>query len=315
MSILDRCESRRGAKVIWLAVHSTESNDRPRVDDAAALRDATWWTGSAHAITDDDPGSLLTPAQGCVPYEMAAWTLRGGNHYSDNIEQVGWARWTRAEWLARPRLLDNTARWLADRHRARPWIPLTKIGPADVKARRPGVIGHVDYTLGTGDGTHTDPGPGYPWDVVIAKARAYAEPQEDDLTPDQWNFVQQALTVSNNALGALLNAVNDPNIGLTKMTADVRGKLLTAYDLSGRPTEGPDDLFGHVMNTEALGRATVKALAAMADRPAGATVPAMPAGDLADLARQIGAQLASDKGFLTALAAAVNEDAARRMAE
>lgn len=94
------------------------------------------------------------------------------------------------------------------------------------------------------------------------------------------------------------------------------GKLTTAYDLSGRPSDGPDDLFGHVMNTEALARAMVKALAALADQPGSpAAAPAVPSSDLADLARQIGAQLASDKGFLTALAAAVNEDAARRLAQ
>lgn len=188
MTILNRSESRNGARVIWLAVHSSEGNDAPRVDDAAALRDAAWWTGSSHAITDNDPGSLLTPAQGCVPYERAAWTLRGGNHFSDNIEQVGWAHWTRAEWLARPKLLDNTARWLAERSKAR-GIPLVKLTPADVAAHRPGVIGHVDYTLGSRlaghpDGDHTDPGPNYPWDFVLDLARKYAaglNPQEDEL--------------------------------------------------------------------------------------------------------------------------------------
>lgn len=182
MSILDRSESRDGARVIWLAVHSTEANDVPRVDDAASLRDASWWTGSSHAITDNE--SLLTPAEGCVPYERAAWTLRNGNHRSENIEQVGWAAWTREEWLAHPGTLDHTARWLADRSKAR-GIPLVKLSPADVAAGKPGVIGHVDYTLGTGDGTHTDPGPNYPWDVVIPKARDYAAGNDGGLDVDE----------------------------------------------------------------------------------------------------------------------------------
>lgn len=201
MSILDRSESRGGAKVIWLAVHSTEGNDVPRVNDAAALRDASWWTGSSHAICDNE--ALLTPAEGCVPYERAAWTLRGGNHYSDNIEQVGWARWTRDEWLTHPGTLDNTAQWLAERSKAR-GIPLTKIGPADVKARRPGVIGHVDYTLGTGDGTHTDPGPNYPWDVVIAKARAYAGGEGSTIVLDK--------DTANQISGIVVNALTTPLI-------------------------------------------------------------------------------------------------------
>lgn len=167
MSILDRSESRGGATVRLLVVHTTEGGGT-----AQALRDAAWWTGSSHAI-NDETGTLLTPAQGCVPYEKASWTVRSGNHISDNIEQVGWARYTRAEWLARPKLLDGTARWLADRSKARK-IPLVKLSPADVKAGKSGVCGHVDWTLGMGDGSHTDPGPNYPWDVVLDKARAYA---------------------------------------------------------------------------------------------------------------------------------------------
>jgi hypothetical protein len=173
--------SRNGAKVIWLAVHTTEGIMR-----AADLRDWTAWAGSSHA-SSDETGVLMTPADGFVPYDRAAWTLRNGNSISENIEQCGWARWTRAEWLARPKLLDATARWLADRSKAR-GIPLVKLSPADVRARKPGVLGHGDYSTGTGDGTHWDPGPNYPWDVVLSKARAYANgdnPQEDDMTPAQ----------------------------------------------------------------------------------------------------------------------------------
>lgn len=167
MAMLARSQSRGGAKVRLLAVHSTEGNGT-----AQALRDADWWTGSSHAINDEF-GTLLTPTEGTVPYERAAWTLRSGNNISDNIEQVGWAHWTRAEWLARPKLLDGTARWLADRSRAR-GIPLVKLSPAEVAAGKAGVIGHVDWTLGMNDGTHTDPGKGYPWDVVLNAAKQYA---------------------------------------------------------------------------------------------------------------------------------------------
>jgi hypothetical protein len=162
--------SRNGSRVIWLAVHTTEGIMR-----AVDLRAWATWPGSSHA-SSDETGVLLTPADGFVPYDRAAWTLRNGNAVSDNIEQCGWARWTRAEWLARPLLLDATARWLAERSTAR-GIPLVHLSLADVKARRPGVIGHADYTYATGDGTHTDPGPNYPWDVVLGRANAYANGQ------------------------------------------------------------------------------------------------------------------------------------------
>jgi hypothetical protein len=173
-----KSSSRNGAKVIWLAVHTTEGMMRVQ-----ALRDWAGWPGSSHAASDET-GALWGPEQGFVPYDRAAWTLRNGNPISENIEQCGWARWTRAEWLARPKLLDATARWLAERSKAR-GIPLVKLSPAEVRARKPGVLGHGDYSTGTGDGTHWDPGPGYPWDVVMDKARAYAAGQmEDDMQLD-----------------------------------------------------------------------------------------------------------------------------------
>lgn len=179
--MIARSNSRGGARVIWLAVHDTEGGGT-----AKTLRDASWWEGSSHAIADNLPesqgGGLLTPEDGTVPYERSAWTLRNGNPISDNIELVGMASWSRAKWLSQPLLLDRCARWLADRSKAR-GIPLRRLTLAEIRAKQPGVIGHGDYTNATGDGTHWDPGPGFPWDVVLAKANSYASggSEEDEI--------------------------------------------------------------------------------------------------------------------------------------
>lgn len=165
--------SRNGARVIWLAVHTTEGMMRVQT-----LRDWTAWPGSSHA-SSDETGALWGPEKGFVPYSLASWTLRNGNSISENIEQCGWAKWKREDWLARPLLLDATARWLAERSRAR-GIPLRRLTHAEIRARVPGVLGHGDYSVATGDGTHTDPGPNYPWDVVLAKANAYASGTQED---------------------------------------------------------------------------------------------------------------------------------------
>jgi hypothetical protein len=131
---------------------------------------------SAHAVADDD-----TLLDALVPYDRAAWTLRNGNEESDNLELCGWASWTRAEWLDNHMgMVNNAALWVRRRCQAR-GIPIVKLSAADVHARKPGVIGHVDYTNGTGDGTHWDPGPGFPWDVVIAKAKGSSAPEENDM--------------------------------------------------------------------------------------------------------------------------------------
>lgn len=162
-----RRESRGGTKVIWLCLHTSEGGGTAR-----QLRDADWWEGSSHAISDTT--ELLTAAQGCVDPAFAAWTLRNGNHRSENIEQIGQAKWTREHWLTeRMPQLRLTAQWLANRSKAR-GIPLTYVGVAGVKARTAGVIQHNDYSVGTGDGDHWDCGPNYPIDVVIDLARDLA---------------------------------------------------------------------------------------------------------------------------------------------
>jgi len=105
-----------------------------------------------------------------VPYDREAWTIRSGNAISDNAELCGFARWTREEWLREhPSMLVLAARWIAERCKAR-GIPIKKLTPAEVRAGQSGVIGHVDWTLGMQDGTHVDPGAGFPWDVVIQAA-------------------------------------------------------------------------------------------------------------------------------------------------
>ena len=182
-----KSSSRNGRKTIWLAVHTTEG-----LMSSVALRqffDRANAQGSSHAGADSTGLLLDGAADGYVDHSRAAWTLRNGNPISENLEQCAWAGWTRAEWLARPKLLDAAARWLARRSKAT-GVPLRLIGPNGVAARQSGVIEHDDYSKGTGDGSHWDCGPNYPWDVVLPLAQSYLngnapkpqpEPEDDDM--------------------------------------------------------------------------------------------------------------------------------------
>lgn len=173
-----KSSSRNGVEVIWLAVHTAEgpTDDMPAdpaLDSGSARQLLRYFQradvrASSHAIADDD--ELLDDL---VPYGRASWTLRGGNARSDNIELCGMAGWPRSTWLKHVGMLNNCARWIASRVKARPGIPVRFIGTGGVRSYDRGVIGHVNYTEGTGDGTHWDPGPGFPWDYVIGKAAAY----------------------------------------------------------------------------------------------------------------------------------------------
>jgi hypothetical protein len=194
--------SRGGAEVVWLGYHTAEGGyDSDPADagidagSADSLVDffvrsiGTSDPKSSHAIADDDE-----IRDDLVPYDRKAFTLRNGNPKSDNLEMMALAKWSRAEWLQHDGLLWNAALWGARRAKARGWSlsDVRHLTVAQVKAGNVrGFIGHVDYTEATDDGTHWDPGPNFPWDVVISRARdifsGTTDNQEDDMTPEQAN--------------------------------------------------------------------------------------------------------------------------------
>lgn len=164
--------SPRGVRPVSLVAGHTAEGAR-----TAASLGAYFWKPEIQASSHVgiDAGATLN----YVGYDRAAWTLRSGNPISDNAEICGFARWTRAQWLstamvdgcANPRaMVDRFADWVGSRCRARD-IPIRKLSPAQVAAGWSGVIGHIDWTLGMRDGSHTDPGGGFPWDYVITRAQ------------------------------------------------------------------------------------------------------------------------------------------------
>ncbi|GAA2823435.1 N-acetylmuramoyl-L-alanine amidase [Crossiella cryophila] len=160
---------RGGARVRLVVVHTAEG---ARTAEALGRFFQGKTQASSHVGIDDKR------IEQYVNYDRAAWTLRSGNPISDNAELCGFAKWSRAEWLEHPRMLELTAQWIAERCRAR-GIPLRKLTPAQVAAGESGVIGHHDWTVGKKEGSHWDPGPNFPWDLVMAKAGGQSG--EDDL--------------------------------------------------------------------------------------------------------------------------------------
>lgn len=119
---------------------------------------------SSHVGIDDQGIEMY------VPYSMAAWAMLSANSIADQAELCGFAAWSRETWLGQHRrMLELAAGWIRERCLAR-GIPIRKLTPAQVGAGEAGVCGHVDWSIGMRDGDHTDPGPGFPWDVVIALA-------------------------------------------------------------------------------------------------------------------------------------------------
>jgi hypothetical protein len=190
-----KMSSRNGIVPIWIVIHTAEGS---RTVESLYNFFNGGVAASSHAGADGF--KLSSP---WVPDELAAWTLLNGNPYSFNLELCGFARWTRAQWLSEgcvdgvwnPRqMIRHAALWVVEKKFAakRIWgvdIPLVKLSPAQVGRKEKGVCGHVDYTFGTGDGDHTDPGVNFPWDVLLDDANKFLNGtgEEDDMTPDEYN--------------------------------------------------------------------------------------------------------------------------------
>lgn len=158
--------SREGTPITLIGVHTNEGPNTPGDEgsDRTAENLAGWMDDqnvSYHKIVDDD--SVVH----YVADEHKAWAMRNGNPRSLNVCLTGYARQTRAEWLEHDGQLRQTAaiiRTWCDRH----GIPKVKLSSSEVGADRSGICGHADWTYGKRDGTHTDPGTAFPWDVVMS---------------------------------------------------------------------------------------------------------------------------------------------------
>lgn len=163
----------RTRKVRVVVVHTMESPEKATTAEDVARN---WFAkpearSSAHYCVDAD--SIVQ----CVSEADTAWAAPGANADGIQIELAGRAGqgtegWSDAYSVAE---LDLAARLVADictRH----GIPIRKLTREQLAAGERGIIGHVDASAVYRLSDHTDPGPDFPWDQVIAKARLHASP-------------------------------------------------------------------------------------------------------------------------------------------
>lgn len=166
--------SRNGARILLGVLHTTEGHERPGVSDLTGL--ASWFDNpasqaSSHVGNDAEGNDIRM-----VNDQNKAWTCAGYNSVSVNLEQIGLAAETRAQWLAQPKQLENTAWWVAH------WselhgIPIRQGQVNGGRVIRTGFVQHSQ--LGTVGGGHHDCGPGFPMDHVLDLARRIVSPKPD----------------------------------------------------------------------------------------------------------------------------------------
>lgn len=260
--------SRGGIRPIWIVIHTAEGSRT-----AASLFNYfnSGVAASSHAGAD---GYILSDPW--VDDTRAAWTLLNGNPYSFNLELCGFAGWSRATWLSEgwvwnpartaqvwnPRqMIRHAAQWVVQKRDAAKRIygidiPIgRKLTPTEVGRYTPGVCGHVDYTYGTGDGDHTDPGPNFPWDVLFNDINAIlgggsGGGGNEVPTQDEWNNlsakvdrIHMAATAEISSIWGYVEAIGK---GRESVEHGVnRGDVLGAWNrvwsepLLGDPTRDP----------------------------------------------------------------------------
>lgn len=163
----------RISRILWIVVHDGEVLERATSAEGIQNLFAGDNAPQASAHLSADVDSLVRS----VHDWDTAWAAPGVNSNGLHVEQAGKASQQRRDWLdpySKKMIEEQTAKavgYWSVTHR----IPLLKRGPVDINNNRSGVIGHRDATAAfQTPGGHSDPGPDYPWDVLLGAAREHA---------------------------------------------------------------------------------------------------------------------------------------------
>lgn len=154
---------RQAHRVRHVVIHSTEGGTARSV----AAFFATTAQASTQLVVDD------AECYRCVPDLVIPWGAPGVNSTGLHIEHCGFARWSRAEWLAHRPTLERSAakaaKWCWQYRIPRRWLTVDEL-----QAGRAGLCTHADATRAfSGNSGHTDPGSGFPKDVYLTLVRRY----------------------------------------------------------------------------------------------------------------------------------------------
>lgn len=119
---------------------------------------------SAHICVDSD--SIVQ----CVKDNDIAYAAPGANANGIQIECAGYARQSREQWLdPYGVLMLNLAANAVGQYCLKYNLPVVKLTDAQLRAGKPGIIGHDQASRVFKLSDHTDPGVNFPWDWFIAR--------------------------------------------------------------------------------------------------------------------------------------------------
>lgn len=149
--------------VKWIVLHDTEGGN---AESIARYFSSPLAGGSTHLVVDDND------CYRCLTNDQIPWGAQGANYQGFHIEQCGYARWTRTEWLKHMTMLRRAA-YKTALHCVLFNIPVRFVKADDLNAGKKGITTHVECSKAFG-GDHSDPGPGWPRFLFMGMVKAYS---------------------------------------------------------------------------------------------------------------------------------------------
>jgi len=166
--ISDNSESREGTPVDLFLLHTTEAGGGENlISYMEMMADRSY-----HYVVDDDAHG--NTVYDLVDTDLAAWSAKGANHRSINLAfGYSTAAWTGEQWIANARNAIRIAAWLAVQDCRKYGIPVVVNSPPYRETA--GISDHNFATqmLPETGNTHTDVGPGFPWDLFAADVASF----------------------------------------------------------------------------------------------------------------------------------------------
>jgi len=174
----------RARPIQYVVIHSTEGSEGPTSAEAGAAYDKRRTDGtSTHLFVDSDTALREVPDA-----DRAHAARFHGNEIGVQVELCGRASQTAAQWhdeysLPMLRLAAVEVAAICREHD----IPVRRLTTDEVRAayygqvKPKGICGHVHVTAAYPEdgGSHTDPGPNFPWDEFLDMVRAEMEDDVD----------------------------------------------------------------------------------------------------------------------------------------
>lgn len=165
--------SRGGTKVDLFLLHTQEG---PGNADSLGRFLANPANNVSYHYTVSQAGDGGVTVCDVVDTDYASWSCLSANNRSINLCFAGSSvNWSRNDWLAQSKALDVAA-YIAVQDCKKYGIALKILSPP-YKSAPPGISDHKYVTQYLGDGTHTDVGPNFPWDVFASYVAKWSQPQ------------------------------------------------------------------------------------------------------------------------------------------